>query len=336
MTFAVLAANAQAISHSICSNDVRVKRYFVQNPVQGMTYTWNVSGGGVVLPSSSDTLYVDWGTVPGIYAVSLYGVLNASCETDTVVYLIEVLPIPSLQILGNSNVCVGEKITLNATGANQIVWSNGHNGNTSDFFPSGNTTVWAVGNNGTCYSDTAFFNLTPIPLPSASFTLNPTEGEAPLKVSFFDQSTNASSYFWDFGNGLTSTEQNPTNLYLTPGSYSVTLVTENSAGCSDSMTFEFVVVNDGFTWFIPNSFTPNGDNSNEIFRPYFPDFVEYTLGIFDRWGNVIYQSTSVDGSWDGMLDKKPVLPGVYVYRLAFRLPNDQKQIVKTGSVTLLR
>lgn len=334
MVFAV-SVNAQIISHSLCANDVRVKRYFVQNPVPGMTYTWNISGGGVVLPSASDTLYVNWGTTPGIYTVTLYGTI-ATCETDTVLYNIEILPIPSINITGNTNVCVGEKITLQAVGTSQITWSNGSNLNTVDFFPTGNQRVWAIGYDGTCYSDTTFFNLTPVPLPYTQFTLNPSQGEAPLKVSFFDQSTNATSYFWNFGNGVTSTEQNPTNLYLHPGNYEVTLVTENSAGCKDSMTFEFVVVKEGFTWFLPNSFTPNGDNNNEIFRPYFPDFVEYTLGIFDRWGNVIYQSTSVDGSWDGTLDKKAVPQGVYVYKLAFRLPNDQKQIVKTGSVTLLR
>lgn len=330
------SAHAQVISHTVCANDSRVKRYFVQNPVPGMLYTWTVSGGGTVLPSSSDTLYVDWGSTPGVYNVSLYGVLNSTCETDTAVYGIEILGIPTVQVQGNTNVCAGEKITLNATGAPQMLWSNGGTGSTADYFPTGNQEVWALGYDGTCFSDTAFMDLTPVPLPQAAFGSNPNEGEAPLKVSFYDQSLHAVSYYWDFGNGITSTEQNPTNLYQEPGSYSVLLITQNAAGCSDSVRFDYIWVSEAFAWYVPNTFTPNGDNHNEIFRPYFPYFVEYTLGIYDRWGNVIYQSTSVDGSWDGTKDKKYVPNGVYTYKISFRHPFTDKQEGKTGHVTLVR
>jgi gliding motility-associated-like protein len=327
---------AQTISHSLCANDPRVKRYFVDNPVPGMNYSWNVSGGGAVLPSTSDTLYVNWDSTPGIYEVSLYGVLNATCETDTAHYFIEILPVPSLHITGNSNVCAGEKITLNATGTNQIVWSNGVIGNTSEYFPTTPTTVWARGFDGTCFSDTTYFNLTPVPLPTAAFSSNPSEGEAPLTVSFFNQSTHASNYTWNLGNGVFSTEQNPSTIYQNPGNYTVSLVTENAAGCSDSVTFEYIVVNEAFSWFIPNSFTPNGDGLNESFKPYFPDFVAYTLYIFDRWGDIIFQSTSVSDSWYGEKKGKPVQQGIYTYRVVFRSPTDNKEIEKIGSVAVIR
>lgn len=308
----------------------------MQNPTPGAVYTWSISGGGVVQPSSNDTLYVNWGTVPGIYTVSVFGVAGATCVSDTTQYGVQILPVPTLQIQGNTDVCVGAKITLTATGTNQVVWSSGVSGTSADFFPSGNTRVWAVGTDGTCPSDTAFFNLTPVPLPAASFSANPVQGEAPLNVSFIDQSSNAVTYFWDFGNGVTSTQKNPTNLYQKPGMYPVTLITENAAGCRDSIKFEFIVVNEAFSWYIPNSFTPNGDNTNETFHPYFPDFVEYTLGIYDRWGNAIFRSTSVSDYWDGTLDKKQVPSGVYTYRILFRTPVENKLVEKIGSVTLIR
>lgn len=301
-----------------------------------MVYTWRVSGGGNVLPSTSDTLYVDWGTVPGTYTVSLVGSINATCETDTAKYNIRVLPPPVVAIQGNTQVCAGEKVTLSASGALQYVWNNGTTGSTAEFYPAGPAVVWAVGYDGTCFSDTVHFNLNPVPLPVASFTANPLQGEAPLSVSFFDQSANGAQYFWDFGNGEVSSNANPSTIYKSPGSYTVRLVTENAAGCKDSTLFEYIVVDEAFTWYIPNTFTPNGDSRNEVFRPYFPDFVEYTLGIYDRWGNVIYESTSVDGAWDGKKNQTLVPQGVYEYRLVFRNPNDLKQHRKIGAVTLIR
>lgn len=331
------AAQSQVISHSVCANDPRVKRYFVDNPQPGIDYVWNVSGGGTVQPSVTDTLYVDWGTVPGIYTVSVYGMLNGSCPSDTAEYLIEVLPAPPLTIQGSGNVCEGEKVTLTATGAAQVGWSDNTVGSSADFYPTGPTTVWALGFDGTCFSDTAFFTLTPIPLPVAGFDANPTQGEAPLLVNFTNASLNGNAYLWDFGNGHTSTAESPAVVYATPGTYPVTLVAQNLAGCSDSTRFEFIVVNEAFAWYIPNSFTPTGDQMNELFKPYFKDFVEYTLSIFDRWGNVVYQGTGIDGAWDGKtLTQKDAAQGVYVYRVDFRSPNDQKQHVKTGSVTLVR
>lgn len=333
----VFAARSQAVSHSVCANDPRVKRYFVNNPEPGINYTWNLSGGGTVLPSGTDTLYVNWGTVPGIYTVSVFGSLGGNCPSDTVEYLVEVLPAPTLSIQGNSNVCEGEKVTLTATGATQIVWSDNTLGPTADFYPTGPTTVWALGLAGTCPSDTAFFTMTPIPLPVAGFTANPTQGEAPLLVTFNNASLNGNAYYWDFGNGNNSVAESPAVVYSAPGSYPVTLVTQNLAGCDDTLHFEFIVVNEAFSWYVPNSFTPTGDYRNEIFRPYFRDFVEYSLAIFDRWGNTVYQSTGIDGAWNGKtIAHKDAEQGVYAYRIRFRSPNDQKEQVKTGSVTLVR
>lgn len=330
-------AGAQTISHSVCANDTRVKRYFVNNQVPGITYTWAISGGGTVIPSASDTLFVDWGNVPGIYRITSHGMLNGGCESDTGEYFIEILPAPIVDIQGNTNVCAGEKVTLTATdGGNQILWSNGDTDPGSDFFPTQPTTVWVVATDGTCPSDTAFLTITPVPLPVSAFTASPTEGEAPLTVNFSNQSSNGATYGWDFGNGKQGAGANPSTVYQTPGSYPVTLVTTNAAGCTDTSRFEFIVVNEAFTWFVPNTFTPTDDSRNEIFRPYFPTFVEYTLSIFDRWGNTVYQSTSVDGSWNGTKDSKPAPQDVYTYRISFRSPTDNKQHQKWGSVTLLR
>ncbi|AEH60783.1 PKD domain containing protein [Methanosalsum zhilinae DSM 4017] len=76
--------------------------------------------------------------------------------------------------------------------------------------------------------------------PVADFTANPTSGIAPLEVSFTDNSDNAVEYHWDFGDGQTSTEVNPTHTYELPGAYTVTLTVSNEVG--EDSTEEFITV----------------------------------------------------------------------------------------------
>lgn len=285
---------------------------------------------------NSDTLFVKWGSQPGIYSVTVKGMVGTGCTIDSVTYGVQILGLPQVQITGDMNVCAGQKITLTATGVSDVVWSNGVQGDVADFFPLGSTQIWARGTDGTCFSDTTYFTITPVPLPVAAFSANPLKGEAPLRVTFFDQSSHAASHEWDFGDGNTSMDRNPQNVYGIPGSYAVSLKVYNTAGCADSIRFEYIVAEEQFSWFVPNSFTPNGDYFNEYFRPYFPDTLTYTLSIFDRWGGEIYRTTSLHGRWDGNMDGRPVPQGVYVYRLNFRHPVTHKHTEKTGIVTLIR
>src|SRR5436853_2757491 len=71
--------------------------------------------------------------------------------------------------------------------------------------------------------------------PVASFTANQNSGCSPLNVQFNNTSTGAVSYFWDFGDGNTSTLANPSNIYSTAGSYTVSLVATSSLGQSDTL-----------------------------------------------------------------------------------------------------
>src|SRR5690242_2868028 len=73
--------------------------------------------------------------------------------------------------------------------------------------------------------------------PTASFSANQTSGCAPLSVQFTSTSAGAVSYFWDLGNGNTSTLPNPTNLYATAGSYTITLVVTDASGVSDTAVY---------------------------------------------------------------------------------------------------
>ena len=89
--------------------------------------------------------------------------------------------------------------------------------------------------------------------------------------------------------------------------------------------------------YIPNAFTPNGDELNEVFRPVltYVDAEEYAFSIFDRWGNLIFYTNNITLGWDGTIDGKPAAAGIYQYMLTYRL-NETKMYKKQGHVTLIR
>ena len=91
--------------------------------------------------------------------------------------------------------------------------------------------------------------------------------------------------------------------------------------------------------YVPNAFTPNDDNLNETFKPVAVNFNEYEIFIFNRWGELIYHSNTIENPWDGMYKGNLVQQDVYVWLIKISgLNNDLKMEKKqvTGTVTLYR
>jgi gliding motility-associated-like protein len=89
------------------------------------------------------------------------------------------------------------------------------------------------------------------------------------------------------------------------------------------------------TLYIPNCFTPNDDNLNDIFKPEYAGYTDIELLIFDRWGEQIFKTTELHGGWNGKRKDAPCQIGVYTYKLTATDYNKQT-IEKIGHVTLLR
>ena len=141
--------------------------------------------------------------------------------------------------------------------------------------------------------------------PLLSFTSDPDSGMAPLQVSFANTSASAVSNFsWTFGDGNTSTIENPANIYLVPGKYTVSMSGISSEGCKDTAYSDIIVKN-----VIPNVITPNGDNINDVFSVKIENLKSYHATIRNRWGAVVYEWSDPNGGWSA--DKVPA--GVYYY-----------------------
>ncbi len=185
--------------------------------------------------------------------------------------------------------------------------------------------------------------------PTAVFKVYPTEVINNSQVVVFtDFSINSVSWLWNFGDGTTSTEENPWHKYATEGTYSISLNVTSKDGCTDSTSFKSPVNVDYKTGEIkfPNVFKWNGSGptggywadgelDDNTFRPFFTNVIEYKLQIFNRWGVLLYESSELQKGWDGYFeDTNLALQGVYVWKAVGRFA-DGKYFNKVGDVTFL-
>ncbi|MBL6449492.1 gliding motility-associated C-terminal domain-containing protein [Fulvivirga sp. 29W222] len=188
-------------------------------------------------------------------------------------------------------------------------------------------------------------------MPVASFDLRPDLvylPDQPLRT--FNYSDGANRYLWDFGDGTTADGFEPEHLYTYEGVFTVTLEASmdhgNGVVCATTGTKEIVVQEGGATR-IPNAFTPNPDGpsgdgrivnevDNDIFLPITQGVEEFQMLIFDRWGNLIFESNDQTVGWDGYDKNDNLLPaGVYVYKITLRLSNGDRT-TRIGDLTLIR
>jgi gliding motility-associated-like protein len=195
--------------------------------------------------------------------------------------------------------------------------------------------------------------------PTASFFLRQDQVYTGSQVKPVNETTNACDgcWTWDFGDGFTYEDYEPTHIYTLEGRYTVSLeawieydvdgdgTPTGNILCNDIAVSEIRVLEGGKVK-IPNAFTPNvnGPNggtpdknfTNDVFLPIMDGVEEFTMQIFDRWGNMLFQSTEQNQGWDGYDKNGKLMPaGVYVYKVVLRL-DDGERTTKIGDVTLIR
>lgn len=179
------------------------------------------------------------------------------------------------------------------------------------------------------------------PKPKANFHYTPPFGTDILnpEVAFVNTSNGQDNSFWNFNDGsVVIAETNPSHVYADTGVYNVKLVVSTIYNCFDSIIIP-LKVNEISTLYVPNAFSPDGNSLNDIFAPSGIQVYDYTMMIFDRWGEKIFQSSAPNEGWDGKYGGTLCKEGVYVYKIEFKATNGEiKRQVQTrvGHVTLLR
>lgn len=157
-------------------------------------------------------------------------------------------------------------------------------------------------------------------------------------IEVLDNSTGATKGVWDFGDGTQRPYQPGAiiqHTYADTGQYTLTLFLENSGGCRDSASLD-ICVEPAATLYVPNAFTPNGDGKNEVFKAAGIGIVTFRMMIFNRWGEKLFESNSIDVGWDGRVNGEKVMNDVYTYLIAYQDISSPVMRYKKGVVAVVR
>lgn len=253
--------------------------------------------------------------------------LSDNCSEDvskSVVVTVNPLPVVDYSIQPNPW-CTGREITF------------------TDESDPGVTYLWNFGDGGTSgarnavhkYSDPGVYSiglivtdanqcidsmvrdayLTIVEHPVANFTINPLSGNFfESEITFTSTSQFEQFYFWDLGDGGVSTQSSFKYDYQDTGVYRVMLVAGNSIGCQDT-AYRSVEIEDVFVLHVPNAFTPNGDALHQTFGVYQRGVESFHMVIFNRWGEVLWETDDVNGRWDGVYLEELLPAGNYFYQI---------------------
>ncbi len=203
--------------------------------------------------------------------------------------------------------------------------------------------VTLTASDGNCTVSTSMVDLICVEqTPDASFVASPSSIDfSEATVSFINQSSGAVTYEWDFGNSTSSSTENPTVSYTdVDGNLVVMLVASTLNGCTDT-AYQVIPYNNIPIYYVPNSFTPDADQHNPLWKPVFTsgfDPYNYDLYIFNRWGEIIWESHDASVGWDGTfgMNGTKCQDGVYTYVIGFKAINDDKKYELNGHITLVR
>ncbi len=301
----------------------------------GLTITPN--SGFIDLGASTTGSYVITYTTPGpcaasaTYSITITNAPNANAGSDLAIDC----SIGSVTLNGASS-SSGGTISYAWTTTNGNIVSGGNS--VSPIVNQPGTYTLTVTNSATpnCPA-TDVVTVTGTSPTHASFVANPAAGIPPLTVNFTNMSTNASAYAWLFPGGtpMSSTLMNPTVIYTNAGTYTAYLTTTNSGGCSNTDSMKILVYDD-YTVVIPNVFSPNGDNNNDLFVVSSSGVATLTGDIYDRWGLKVFSFQSVNEGWDGHTTSGQMASeGTYYYVIKTTGFNGSEHEDK-GFITLLR
>ena len=252
-------------------------------------------------------------------------------------YVLDSLTItPRYDVFANAGldktICVNGSTTLTASGGLRYLWNTGDTTRSITVTPIDTTQYWVIAYRGLCESRADTINIFVNDI-FVDFSFVPDSGYAPQIVRFTNNSLGGNAYFWDFGNGATTTDPNPAYRYTKTGRYKIKLFVTNAiSGCIDSL--EKYILIDTVTLNVPNIITVNEDNLNDRFEVFTLNMKTIHIEIYNRWGELIFVTNDLKYKWNATVDGKRVPNGTYVVKIDAIGKNDQPyKYVGTLSVT---
>lgn len=281
------------------------------------TYLWSSSGN----PSLGTGSQLD--VQPGsttTYTVTVTDNCGNQASAD-IVYTITSPPL-TLDISPGVEICPGDSVYVEVTptgGYGQYYYLWPHSGETTQgvWVRPTQTTTYQVIVSDECQTFSVETAVTiTVVAPTADFTTSSTTFFNNLPITFTNESQNAVSYFWEFGDGNTDTFIHPSNTYDDPGLYYITLIAYDDKGCTDTIVKPINIEEEWYIY-IPNTFTPDGDRHNNDFSISTVGIRSLDIQIYNRWGEEIFTSSDLDFIWDGTYEGWYVPDGTYTYVVQF-------------------
>ncbi|MCC6370485.1 MAG: PKD domain-containing protein, partial [Bacteroidia bacterium] len=332
---------------------------FTNNSINGFSYKWDFGDGVVATGSNTSHKYVNTSAFNTIYSVKLVANSANNCR-DSMITQMAVHPKPNFFISSSPDSgCSPIKVVFHKlSGVTKYEWkydniSFGNAGEITNSFENKGTNtklynIELIATDVFQCVDTANKIIKVFPIPEAKYSISPLTVYVPNQACIFTNlSTSALTYTWSFGDGTKSNEFNTSHTYSAPGEYSTSLIITNNKGCRD--TFELpskVLALNETTVIVPNAFTPNPsgskggiydpkDLSNDVFYPQIKGTDRYTLSIYSRWGELLFETKNTEEGWDGYYKGVLCTQDVYVWKITATF-SDGRTYNKSGDLLLLR
>ena len=302
------------------------------NASVGLTYFWDEFPG-----NSDNQSFVAQNS--SFYTIE--GVDENLCSSiDSIFVMVNQNPI--LTVTPNQEICEGEFASISIQGATSYLWSPIGTGSQSLVSPTSTTVYTITGVNQVNCSSQITTTVIVNPSSFSDFSANPiiTTSDSPT-ITFTNESFGDDLVLFSTGDGTVYDQFDGQLEYTYPfseGTYLASLWVENQFGCSDS-TQLFIQIKGDEIFYVPNSFTPDGDEHNHIFSPVFTtgfDAANFQYEIYNRWGEMIFQSLNSDKGWDGFFNGVLCPEGTYTWKIIYKIPDRDEYKIATGHVNLIR
>ena len=286
-------------------------------------------------------------TSPGTYSVSLIATTDFGC-TSSMVKIITIFALPIANFTTNATACLGDDIHFTDLSMNNNIasweWNLGDGtilniqnpSHQYEYAQTFDVTLAVVSAEG-CKHDTTIINAVEVfNNPIADFNASAfTTTELFSEIEFYNNSTGAIMYEWDFDNGSISNERNPIVDFQNIKNHEVVLHVVSAEGC-ESEIMKNINISPEYTLYAPNAFTPNGDGNNDVFLAKGNGVTSFEMQVFDRWGGIVFESSDIEYGWDG-LDASANSAGIgtYMYHISLYDYNG-KLWVYNGELNLMR
>jgi gliding motility-associated-like protein len=284
----------------------------------------------------------------GVYSVHVHDQIGC---TGTATLDVLVRNLPQLNITRNKySGCVPLCINLGQQSSSQIVsgaWQFGEGGNSYGLTASycyNEAGHYVITNNytdnfGCANASTVAVDAWPIPV--ADFNVSPDKPVTNESIDFTDATYNAiaAEWTWYFSDESSKihTGKNINRSFTDAGEYAAVLIVTSDHGCRDTIV-KPILVGEDFGLYVPDAFTPNGDGLNDIFTAKGIGIAKFNMNIFDRWGELLYSTNSMENGWDGKFHSRGdeiVKQDVYVWKIkATDLQGKVHELA--GTVTLMK